>query len=202
MDGRLIAVEVTELNPIARADREIARLERALQEPLEALVVERNLGCVVVDLDTHPLPSKRELGASTPQLLEDIAGCLAGLESAPKGRKNVTVDTRVRFVRQLNLIQLPEMANQVTWLVSADEFGGWLDPIADEFVRHLLASKATQTDAYSEAWLLVADRTALVGRDLLSRALVAQRANIPHNWSRVWFLPATDRMSVLEIDLS
>jgi len=82
------------------------------------------------------------------------------------------------------------------WLTSSDEFGGWIAPIADTFVDRLLATKPGQTQPYQEAWLVSVDRVGLVDSSDVIEALARRELDIPANWSRVWFLPATDSSSV------
>jgi hypothetical protein len=201
IDGRLVGVEITRLHPVARALSEMARLEHGLQSPLEKRVRERNLGYVLLSLECRQLPTKREIFAATPTLQKDIEAAMGHLDPSPVSRRTIPVDTGVRFVRTLDLIQLPDMGDQVQWLVGSDETGGDLETTADDFVSHLLDTKATQADGYTEAWLVVVDITGLVGPDLLSRALAGQRTHIPNNWTRIWYLPATDLMAVLELNL-
>ena len=199
VDGQIVAVEITQLISDARAQHEMARLVRGLQEPLNARVRERRLGSVVVDLDFRSLPPKRQVVTAVAALLEDLMVGVGALDSAPTTRRDVDVATRVPFIRNLKLIQLPDAADEVTWLESSDEVGGWLGPLADEFVCHLLDSKATQAIGYPEVWLAIVDRDGLIGAGLLSQALTAHRAQIPDNWTRILFLPATGHMAVVDL---
>lgn len=200
-EGRLVAVEITQLHPIARALSEMTRLTKTLRESLEPQVRQCHLGYVLLNLECRQLPTKQEMRAAIPALLKDVETALGLLAPSPTSRMAKPVDTRVAFVKKLDLIQIPHPQDQVQWLVGGDETGGDLQEMADEFVCHLLQAKGTQADGYEEAWLLVEDSTGLVGVDLLTGALDAQRDHIPTNWKRIWFLPAEDPEVVIELSL-
>lgn len=72
----------------------------------------------------------------------------------------------------------------------------WLNPRAAEFVRKLIESKGGQGLSYPELWLLVIDTEVIIGLDLVEEAFAEAAADVPSNWKRLYFLPATDRSDV------
>jgi hypothetical protein len=201
VDGRAVAVEVTQLLPGARAHYEIAKLERALQDQLEAQVRRRRLGYVAIAVHYRRLPAKREIRAALPALTAEIVLAMQSLKPDASERHEAAVATTIGFIRRLELIQLPNAKPGLGWVGGSDEFGGWIDPIADNFVDHLLETKPGQTDGLPEAWIVIVDRVGLVDASNVAEALGRNTRGIPSNWTRIWFLPATDRSTVLSVPL-
>ena len=197
IDGRVVGVEITQVLPGARAHSEVARLERAVEQAVRSMVRQFPAGYVAVCVDFGPLPPASKLRAAEPALAQEIATCIDSLDPSPTDRHETPIDTSLRFVRRLSVLQLPRAPSGFGWITASDEFGGWIGPMADEFVEHLLATKPGQTNAYPEAWLVIVDRVGLVDATNVADALERRAANIPANWSRVWFLSATDASSVI-----
>lgn len=141
IDGRLVAVEVTQLLPGARAHYEIIRLEKEIEGELKPLVAEHDLGYVAISVHYRRLPPKSVLRAAIPVLVEDLRSGIRQLQPRPGVRVEFDVETSVAFIRRLELLQLPNVNPGSGWIGGSDEFGGWIDPIADAFVAHLLDGK-------------------------------------------------------------
>lgn len=200
--GKTIAVEITRLTQAAREHVEIAELRRALQARLDPLARELRLGQVVISADFRPLPARREIAAALEQIGDQIAAAMQWLPSEPMGRTDFAVPVNVDFVRSLELVQFPAERHRVSWITGSEEWGGWVDPMADEFVEHLLVTKPRQTAGYDEAWIVVVDRSALVDADNLRHALRGRLGNVPPNWTRVYFLPSISGAVVGEISIT
>lgn len=108
VDGRIVAVEITQVLPGARAHYEIARLEKQIEAELEPRVVAGNLGYVAISIHNRRLPPKAALRAAIPILVDDIAAAMSDLEPAPRVKREVAVETSVGFIRRLELLQLPK----------------------------------------------------------------------------------------------
>lgn len=196
VNGRVVGVEITQLLPGARAHSEVARIQRAVEREVRSRVRQFPAGYVAIHADFRDLAPAKELRAAETVLAQEIATCIDSLDPSPEDRRETSIDSSVRFVRRLSVIQLPRAQSGFGWLTSSDEFGGWIAPIADTFVDHLLATKPGQTEPYQEAWLVIVDRVGLVDFSDVAGALARREPDIPANWSRVWFLPATDGSSV------
>lgn len=201
VDGAAVGVEVTQLLPGARDHYEIARLERAIEDEIRPLIRELALQYVAIGVHYRDLPPKRELRAARPVLAGQIASAMRTLAALGPGRQEVEVATGVEFVRRLNLIHLPASRPGLGWIGGSDAFGGWIVPLADEYVEHLLASKGTQAEAFSIAWILIVDRVGLLAERDLADALRRQAERIPTNWRAMWLIPATDRSTVRAVPL-
>ena len=196
VNGRAVGVEITQLLPGARAHYEIIRIQQAVEREVRSLVRQFPGGYLAISADFRDLPPAIEFRAAEPVLAREIATCIDSLEPPPEDRRETSIESSVRFVRRLSVIQLPRPQSGLGWLTSSDEFGGWIALIADTFVDHLLATKPGQTQPYQEAWLVIVDRVGLVDSSDVIEALARRELDIPANWSRVWFLPATDSSSV------
>ncbi len=202
VNGKIIAVEITRLTRGPREHREIAKLQRAVQARLDPLAREMRAGQVVISADFRRLPPRREIADALAPLTDEIAGAMRGLPSEPTGRTDIAVPVNVDFVRFLEVVQFPAERHRVSWVAGSDEWGGLVDPMADEFVEHLLVTKPKQTAGYEEGWIVVVDWSALVDADNLRRALAHRLAGIPPNWTRVYFLPSTSGAPVEEISVA
>ncbi len=202
VNGKTIAVEITRLTRGAREHREIAELQLALQARLDPFVSEMRLGHVVISAHFRRLPRKREIAVALEPIADGIVEVMRGLPSEPVGRTDVTVPVSVDFVRFLDLVQFPAARHRVSWITGSDAWGGLIDPMADEFVKHLVVTKPRQTTGYDEAWIVVIDGSALVDADNVRKALRQHPVDIPLNWTRVYFLPSTSGASVEEISIT
>jgi hypothetical protein len=196
VNGRAVGVEITELWSGARAQHELPRLQQAVERGVKARVRSWPAGDVAIGADFRELPPAKKLRTAETILAQEIAACIDSLDSVSEGRRETSIDSTVAFVRRLSVIQWPSQQSGFGWLTSSDEVGGWIAPLADAFVDHLLATKTEQTGAYREAWLLIVDREGLVDASNLAEALARRQPDVPANWSRVWLLPATDGTSV------
>lgn len=158
-------------SPGSRAGREnterLPHCQRALQARLDPLAREMRLGQVVISADFRRLPPTREIAVALGRLGDEVAGAMQGLPSEPTDRTDMAVPVSVDFVRFLDLVQCPAERHRVSWITGSAEWGGRVEPMADEFVQHLLVTKPKQTAGYEEAWIVVVDRSALVDADNL-----------------------------------
>jgi hypothetical protein len=157
------------------------------------------LGYVAISVHYRKLPPKSALRTAVPVLIADIADAMRRLEPDPRVRTELEVETEVAFIRRLELLQLPGAKPGLGWIGGSDEFGGWIDPMADAFVEALLEGKASQADGYAEAWVVIVDRVGLVDAKNIAEALTRSSRTVPANWTRLWFMPATDRERVIAI---
>lgn len=193
VDGDQIGVEITQLIPAARSHYEIAALQTRLKSELEGDVERRRLGVVAVELDFGPLPSSGHLRRGIPKLREAIRDVLKGLRADPVGSVTVPIASEIDFIVGGLIHQFPGDANVVGFITSSGEWGGILNPQADQFVDELLSgNKPIQTATWRRAWIVIVDRIGLVGADLIGRSLRNRQVLIPANWERIYFLPAPD----------
>jgi hypothetical protein len=186
VDGRIVAVEVTQVNEGARDHVEVPRLQASMQRDLEAEARRLGLGLIAIGYTFRPLPPKSRLRAEVPVLKAEIMSALSELDVGL--RSEVWVDSDCSFVRNLRVSHYPDGRPGVGWGGGSVAWGGWMAVIASDFAARLVATKGDQGRAYEDVWIVVVSRMGDIEADDLERALLENVDAIPPNWSRVWYL--------------
>jgi hypothetical protein len=197
--GRSVGVEITQLIPAARSHYEISALERRLQQELGQIPVELDLGLIIVDISFGHLPSRAKIDADVAALSVSLRDALMSWRDCNVRELTVAIPSGFGTVRRLRLIRNESSEARLAFVTGSSEWGGALQPMAAEFLDHLLDTKPAQTGRWDEAWILIQDRIGLIGWDDLLDALPARRDRIPRNWKRMYYLPAAQDVAIVDL---
>lgn len=197
--GRSIGVEVTQLIPAARSHYEISAIQRHIQEATGSIPEQRQLGVIALEVDYGVLPRAADMDRDVAVLVTDVRKALESL--APDQLQRVEVPVRAKYgtFRRVRLRRFESSDHRLTFITASGEWGGWIRPMAEDFVDRLLNTKPAQTARWDEAWIVVLDRIGLVGSDDLVDVLSARYSRLPSNWTRIYFLPAADGVPIVEM---
>lgn len=201
LDGRVVAIEVTQLSLTALWWNLLDRLERRIRPALEDPARRGASGWLVVHLDLHRTVSYREVDELSHAIIASILDQLGPSERLRSSRQ-VLLPAPFNSTIGVTIDRLSRRGHRVSFIKGHAESGGWIEPRARQFVEWLLESKADQTAAYESVWILIVDREVLIDLDDLVGALKATTTAVPPNWESLLLIPATDRTAVLELDIT
>lgn len=200
IDGREVAIEVTQLALAQKSWSLLDRLENRVRELYALAAPEPDPGWLVVSVELGGTFGYRDV--------EGLAGeVVAAVRAAPAvaGTEHLDVLAILPLAGggslEVALRRMSDAGRRITFMKGTEQGGPWIAPKAQAFVRHLLESKADQAAAYGEVWILVVDTELIIDIDEIATALETERAAIPANWARLCFIPASDRGVVQTIEL-
>jgi hypothetical protein len=199
VDGREIAVEITQLTQA----REWWNLLDRLQDHVRAEVLREgtdDLGWLMLWINLLRTATYREVetvGAQIGRAILRVPRDLASdrwqrLEALPEPAAGIA-EVEIRWT--------PAAATRISFISGHEGAEPWIEPRALAFVDHLIDSKIMQTANYTEVWILVVDNEVIIDLDNLAAAFAQLRDRVPANWTRLLFIPATDRSDIQTLEL-
>lgn len=200
VDGRDVAVEVTQLDQARGWWRLLDRLERQVQTGLQWEDIEADPGWLIISMSLLRTGSYREVETAGAQIVDAIRGVPADfgtrswehLPGLPNPARSL-VDVEVR--------RASETGRRLSFVNGHEAHGALIALRALAFVRHLIASKGTQAAGYGEVWILVIDNELIIDLDELNAAFAQESEMLPPNWTRLFFIPAADRKGIQTLEL-
>ena len=200
VDGRDIAVEVTQVAQTRQWWNQLDRLERGIRAAVDSEGAELDRGWLVLELNLLRTGSYQEIDAVALQIAAAVRRSANDL-GAPGVDHILDLPTPAESLVEVRLSRIQGVGNRLSFISGNAATGGWTAPKAAAFVDQLLASKTTQGDAYPEMWILVVDSEVVIDFDEITEVLRERSADIPDSWTNVFFIPATDRSIVLNARL-
>ena len=190
IDGRDIAVEVTQLTQA----REWWNLLDRLESRVRAATLEHDFdpGWLMISINLLRTGSYREVDEAGTQIVQAVRDAPTNL-GARSWDRLTTLPEPARSLAEVELRRASETGPRITFIKQNEAHGALIAPRALAFVRHLLASKETQAVGYEEVWILVIDNEVIIDIHNLDEAFAEEEAHVPPNWTRLFFIPATDR---------
>lgn len=201
VDGREVAVEVTQLDQARKWWNLLDRLQTHVRESLNwDEGMEADPGWLILSINLLRTGSYREVEAAGAQIADAIRAVPNGFLSRTWERLR-DLPEPAKTLAEVEVKRASRTGKRLTFVTGNEAHGPQIAPRALAFVRHLIASKGTQAAGYQEVWVLVIDNELIIAVDQLASALAQERESLPPNWTRLFFIPAADRTAIQTLDL-
>jgi hypothetical protein len=194
-DGREVAVDIIELHESERHGRqnaEMARIAGRLELELASRLRQLNpTNTIAISWEIRWLPVAKAMGAGIEVVKETILGAAPKLQAGD----SVELDPKPDFIAVLEAHCWASETPTFGFISMHVEQTMWLGQAAASMANVLLASsKPQQLKAFADARVLAIDRALMPATVELTAAFEARRAQIPSNWTAIYFaIPGAPR---------
>jgi hypothetical protein len=188
-DAREVGVDIIEMHESERHGRQnaemtriVGRLEREMAPRLREL---NPTNTIAVDWHVRWLPNTKRVRAGLDMVKEAL------LEVAPILHAGDVIELQRKpdFIALLEVHCWPSQTPTFGFITMHEEQTEWLGAAAESMADSLLkSSKARQLKSFSDARVLAIDRALILFPAELSAAFEARRAQIPQNWTAIYFV--------------
>lgn len=200
VDGRDVAVEVTQLDQARKWWNLLDRLETQVRESLHWDDMEADPGWLMFSMNLLRTGSYREVETAGAQIAAAIHAAPVDFASRAWERLHDLPEPADSLVEVE--VNRPSMTGKrLSFVNGHDAHGPQIAPRALAFVRQLITSKGTQATGYGEVWILVIDNELIIDIDQLAAAFALERQRLPPNWTRLFFIPAANRTAIQTLEL-
>jgi hypothetical protein len=200
IDGRDVAVEVTQLDQAREWWNLLSRLEAHIRSALRWEETEAESGWLLLSINLLRTGSYREVETSGTQIADAIRDAPVDL-GGTSWQRLAALPEPARSLVEVEVHRPSKTGRRLTFVKGNEAHSPMIAPRALAFVRHLIASKGTQAAQYREVWILVIDNELIIDVGELDAAFVQERESLPPNWTRLYFIPAADREAIQSLNL-
>jgi hypothetical protein len=156
---------------------------------------------LIVSINLLRTASYREVDTAGEQIAQAIQRAPADLGVRFWDRLRALPEP-AQSLAEIEMRRVSATASRLSFVKGNEAHGAFIAPRALAFVRHLLASKGTQGARYPEVWIVVVDSEVIIDLDDLRDAFSEAAETVPPNWTRLFFIPATDRNAIHALELN